>query len=55
ETRERLRAMASALGLVSTGSSDFHGANKTVRLGENTTAPAVLEQIVDRATGIEVL
>ena len=55
ETRERLRGMASTLGLLTTGSSDFHGTNKTVRLGESTTAPGVLEQIVDRATGVEVL
>ena len=34
-----------SLGLVVTGSSDFHGANKTVVLGANMTAPGVFEQI----------
>jgi predicted metal-dependent phosphoesterase TrpH len=45
EQREEVRALARDLGLVVTGSSDFHGANKTVRLGANLTAPAVLTQI----------
>jgi predicted metal-dependent phosphoesterase TrpH len=45
EQREEVRALARDLGLVVTGSSDFHGANKTVRLGANLTAPAVLAQI----------
>ncbi|MCW2544148.1 MAG: hypothetical protein JWM40_1700 [Frankiales bacterium] len=54
-TREHLRGLAHELNLLTTGSSDFHGRNKQVVLGENTTAPGVLEQIVDRATGVEVL
>ena len=45
EEREQIRALAARLGLVVTGSSDFHGANKTVRLGAHLTAPEVLEQI----------
>jgi predicted metal-dependent phosphoesterase TrpH len=45
EEREQIRALAARLGLVVTGSSDFHGANKTVRLGAHLTAPMVLEQI----------
>jgi predicted metal-dependent phosphoesterase TrpH len=49
--REHVRALASQLGLVTTGSSDFHGTNKTVRLGANTTAPEVYEQILTAATG----
>ena len=55
ETRDRLRSKASALGLVVTGSSDYHGRNKQVRLGAHTTAPAVLDVISGRATGVEVL
>jgi predicted metal-dependent phosphoesterase TrpH len=55
ETRERLRAMAGSLGLLVTGSSDFHGGNKQVRLGENSTAPGVLDEIASRATGVGVL
>ena len=55
ETRGRLRDMASALGLLVTGSSDFHGANKAVRLGEYSTAPAVFDELSSRATGLAVL
>ncbi|MCB7136637.1 PHP domain-containing protein [Cellulosimicrobium marinum] len=43
--RTRLDGMARTLGLFVTGSSDYHGAGKPNRLGENTTAPTVLEQI----------
>ncbi len=45
EQRAEVRALAASLGLVVTGSSDFHGANKSVELGANLTAPEVLEQI----------
>jgi predicted metal-dependent phosphoesterase TrpH len=55
QTRARLRELAGSLGLLVTGSSDFHGSNKAVRLGENATAPAVLEEIAARATGVEIL
>jgi 3',5'-nucleoside bisphosphate phosphatase len=51
EQREQVRALANDLGLVVTGSSDFHGSNKTVRLGANLTDPAVFEQIVAAARG----
>jgi 3',5'-nucleoside bisphosphate phosphatase len=53
EDRAHVRRLAAELGLVTTGSSDYHGQNKAVRLGANTTAPEVLEQIIDAATGIE--
>ena len=44
------------LGLLVTGSSDYHGAGKENRLGENTTAPEVLAQIEAQATsGIDVV
>jgi len=49
EQREQVRALAGRLGLVVTGSSDFHGSNKTVQLGANLTDPAVFEQIVAAA------
>ena len=42
--------LAERLGLVVTGSSDYHGTGKQNRLGENTTPAAVLEQLVDQAT-----
>lgn len=43
--RAELRLLAAELGLLVTGSSDYHGAGKPNRLGENTTSPAVLAQI----------
>ncbi|MFE6869871.1 PHP domain-containing protein [Kitasatospora sp. NPDC057692] len=49
--REHLRGLAAELGLLTTGSSDYHGARKTVRLGEFTTDPAVYEALVGQATG----
>ena len=49
--RTHVRALAEQLGLVVTGSSDFHGTNKTVRLGANTTDVAAYERIVAAATG----
>jgi len=55
EQREQVRALAEQLGLIVTGSSDFHGTHKTVRLGAFLTAPAAYEKIVAAATGIPVL
>src|SRR5690606_7742071 len=46
EQRERLLAIAEKHGLFVTGSSDYHGAGKQNRLGENLTSPEVYEQIV---------
>jgi 3',5'-nucleoside bisphosphate phosphatase len=48
--REHVRGLARDLGLLVTGSSDFHGANKTVRLGACTTAPDQFERLVAAAT-----
>jgi 3',5'-nucleoside bisphosphate phosphatase len=50
-SRERLRAVAERFGLLTTGSSDYHGEGKPNRLGENTTDPETLARIVDLATG----
>ncbi|MDX3096005.1 PHP domain-containing protein [Streptomyces sp. ME01-24h] len=50
-TRAHLRSLAGELGLLITGSSDYHGTRKTVRLGANTTDPEVYREIVRRATG----
>lgn len=44
--RDRLRALARDLGLLTTGSSDFHGAGKQNEIGENTTRPAVTEELL---------
>ncbi|MFF4649660.1 PHP domain-containing protein [Streptomyces sp. NPDC001380] len=54
-TRARLRDLASGLGLLATGSSDYHGSRKTVRLGDSTTDPAVYEELIGRATGAKPL
>ncbi|MDF2443060.1 MAG: 3,5-nucleoside bisphosphate phosphatase, partial [Subtercola sp.] len=51
EGKERLHELAAKYGLAITGSSDYHGAGKPNRLGENTTQPEVLAQLIDRATG----
>ncbi|WP_224281700.1 PHP domain-containing protein [Streptomyces sp. LS1784] len=51
ETRVRLRGLAGELGLLVTGSSDYHGTRKTVRLGEHTTDPEVYEALLAQATG----
>ncbi|GAA1155402.1 PHP domain-containing protein [Streptomyces hebeiensis] len=50
-TRARLRALADELGLLVTGSSDYHGSRKFVELGACTTDPEVYEEIARRATG----
>jgi predicted metal-dependent phosphoesterase TrpH len=49
DERDGLRDLATALGLLITGSSDYHGANKTVLLGQETTDPEVLERIEELA------
>lgn len=51
EQRDRLRALAGELGLVATGSSDFHGTGKVDHdLGCNTTDPAQYARLVVAAT-----
>lgn len=42
--------LAERLDLLVTGSSDYHGTGKENRLGENLTAPEVLEQLAAQAT-----
>lgn len=49
--RDSLRALAAALGLVATGSSDFHGANKVNQLGECTTSPSAFDKLMAEARG----
>lgn len=53
--RVMLAGLAAELGLITTGSSDYHGANKTVRLGEFTTDPAQFEELAGKATGVPVI
>ncbi|HEY4452853.1 MAG TPA: PHP domain-containing protein [Pseudonocardiaceae bacterium] len=54
-TRAELRGLAKDLNLLVTGSSDYHGSNKTVRLGQETTDPEMLDALVQRATGVPVM
>ncbi|QKW29278.1 PHP domain-containing protein [Streptomyces seoulensis] len=51
DTRARLRGLAKELGLLTTGSSDYHGSRKTVALGAFTTDPEVYGEITRRSTG----
>ena len=55
EAVRHLTDLAHSLGLVATGSSDYHGDGKLNRLGEHTTAPAVLEEIEALASGSVVV
>jgi predicted metal-dependent phosphoesterase TrpH len=47
--RAALRDLAAALDLLITGSSDYHGVNKTAHLGQETTDPGTLERIEELA------
>jgi len=49
--RARLLGIAGRLGLVVTGSSDYHGSGKPNRLAENSTDPDVLERMLADASG----
>ena len=50
--REWLLGLAERKGLIVTGSSDYHGlAGKPNRLGEFTTAPEMLERIIEQSDG----
>jgi 3',5'-nucleoside bisphosphate phosphatase len=55
DDRARLRSLAADLDLLVTGSSDYHGANKTLAIAEETTRPEVLDALVERATGAPVV
>lgn len=54
ETRVELRGLVRELGLVPTGSSDYHGTNKTIPIGAETTPPESLEALIDKASGARV-
>lgn len=49
--REELRALTAELDLLPTGSSDYHGTNKSIALGAETTDPDVFEALTERASG----
>ncbi|PRX44224.1 hypothetical protein B0I33_112102 [Prauserella shujinwangii] len=52
--RAALRDLAKQLDLLRTGSSDYHGTNKTIGLGQETTDPEQFEALTERATGAAV-
>ncbi|HYH31199.1 MAG TPA: PHP domain-containing protein [Pseudonocardia sp.] len=54
EDRALLRRLAAETGLVVTGSSDYHGTNKTTPIAAETTAPDALEQLLAGASGLEL-
>ncbi|WP_104524651.1 PHP domain-containing protein [Blastococcus atacamensis] len=49
--RDHLRGLAADLDLVVTGSSDYHGSNKTTPIGACTTHPAEFERLLAAGTG----
>jgi len=54
KTRDELRGVAAGLGLLVTGSSDYHGAGKLNLLGENLTSEDAWIELARRAYGNEV-
>ncbi len=52
EQRAHVKTLAAELGLFVTGSSDFHGTNKTVKLGAQTTAPEAYQRMLAAARGL---
>jgi 3',5'-nucleoside bisphosphate phosphatase len=54
DDRAALRDLAAALDLLITGSSDYHGTNKSAYLGQETTDPKMLERIEELAAGSSI-
>lgn len=50
ESKSELLEIAQKLGLRVTGASDYHSSVKANQLGENATAPEVLDEILDTMT-----
>ncbi|BCJ58724.1 PHP domain-containing protein [Micromonospora endophytica] len=50
--RAHVHGLAAELGLLVTGSSDFHGTHKSVKLGAFTTGPEAYERIVAASSGV---
>jgi predicted metal-dependent phosphoesterase TrpH len=51
DERAHMRGLAGELGLLVTGSSDYHGANKTTPIAACTTAPDQYEALLAAGTG----
>jgi 3',5'-nucleoside bisphosphate phosphatase len=49
--RAHMQGLAADLGLLTTGSSDYHGTNKTTPIGACTTDPAQFEALLAAGTG----
>lgn len=49
--RDHLRALAADLGLLTTGSSDYHGTNKRTPIAACTTAPEQYERLLAAGSG----
>lgn len=54
QDRAELRGIAAANALLTTGSSDYHGSNKKLRLGQESTRPDVLTALIGRTSGVTV-
>ena len=54
-TRVRLRAAADRLGLVGTSSSDYHGANKSLRIGQESSSLETVYRLADATSGVTEL
>jgi predicted metal-dependent phosphoesterase TrpH len=55
DDRAALRDLAAGLDLLVTGSSDYHGTNKTVRLSQERTDPQTLARIEQLAAGSGII
>ena len=51
EQRDHLQGLADDLGLIRTGSSDYHGTNKPTPIAACTTEPAQFEALLAAGTG----
>jgi predicted metal-dependent phosphoesterase TrpH len=54
DERAHLRGLAGELGLLTTGSSDYHGSNKATAIGACTTDPDQFEALLAQGTGAPV-
>ncbi|MGI8418489.1 MAG: PHP domain-containing protein [Nakamurella sp.] len=50
--KAELAEIAQRYQLIATGSSDYHGHNKTLQLGQQTTTPEALQRLVSRTSGV---
>lgn len=52
KARGELAAVARQFNLIATGSSDYHGLNKTLQLGQETTSEESLAAIIEASSGV---